>query len=83
MKSWCRGGAEKLEHYLNTAPPVDDDHRQRVIGAFLDKFCDEAKIEVDVSVAGWDEDKVDLLSELYEEDVTTLASTNGVTLIQP
>jgi len=77
------GGAEKLEHYLNTAPPVDDDHRQRVIGAFLDKFCDEAKIDVDVSVAGWDEEKVDLLSELYEEDVTTLASTNGVTLIQP
>lgn len=77
------GGAAKLEHYLTAAPPVDDAHRQRVIGAFLDKFCDEAKIEVDVSVAGWSEEKVDLLSELYEEDVITLASMGGVTFIQP
>ncbi|MGP9789670.1 hypothetical protein [Roseinatronobacter sp. NSM] len=77
------GGAQKLETYLNAAPPVDDMHRQRVISAFLDKFCDESKMEVDVSITGWTEEKVDLLSALYEDDIMTLAGLDGVTVIEP
>lgn len=77
------GGAAKLAAYMDNAPPMDRGQRQRVIAAFLDKFCDEAKIDVDVSVLGWGEDMVDLLSELYDNDVETLAAMDGVTLLQP
>lgn len=77
------GGAAKLAAYLETSPPVDEAHRQRVISVFLDKFCDEDKLEIDVSVTGWDEMRVDVLSELYEEDTDTISSLYGVTLLQP
>lgn len=78
-----KGGAEKLEAYLTSVPPVDDTHRQRVIAAFLDKFCDPDKLDIDVNVAGWDADMVESLSERYEDDVARLAELPGVTLIQP
>ncbi|CUX81898.1 MAG: hypothetical protein HLUCCA05_03160 [Roseibaca calidilacus] len=77
------GGAAKLAEYMENAPPMDRNQRQRVIAAFLDKFCDEAKIDVDVSTTGWSEDMVDLLSELYDDDVATLGAMDGVTLLQP
>ncbi len=77
------GGAEKLAAYLDRSPPVDEAHRQRVISVFLDKFCDEDKLEIDVSVTGWDEMRVDVLSELYEEDTDTISGVDGVTLLQP
>lgn len=77
------GGAAKLAAYMDNAPPMDRSQRQRVIAAFLDKFCDESKIDVDVSAIGWTEDMVDLLSELYDNDVDTLATMDGVTLLQP
>jgi hypothetical protein len=77
------GGAAKLETYLTSAPPVDEAHRQKVIAAFLDKFCDEAKLDVDTSITDWDEGHLDLLSALYEDDVDLIASMDGVNLIQP
>ncbi len=77
------GGAEKLEAYLEAAPPVDEQHRQKVIAAFLDKMCDESKLDVDISATGWDEASVDVLSELYEDDVDLIGSIEGVRLLQP
>ena len=77
------GGAAKLAAYMDSAPPMDRSQRQRVIAAFLDKFCDETKNDVDVSAIGWTEDMVDLLSELYENDVEAIAGMDGVTLLQP
>lgn len=75
-------GAEKLEAYMKATPPVDDAHRQRVIAAFLDKYYDADKVDVDVSIPEWDEDIIDTISQLYEEDVDHLASSTDVTLIQ-
>ncbi|SUZ31901.1 hypothetical protein ROE7235_01652 [Roseibaca ekhonensis] len=77
------GGAAKLAAYMDNAPPMDRAQRQRVIAAFLDKFCDEDKIDIDVSTIDWSEEMVDLLSELYDEDVATLGAMDGVTLLQP
>ncbi|WP_296639814.1 hypothetical protein [Roseinatronobacter sp.] len=77
------GGAAKLASYMDNAPPMERGQRQRVIAAFLDKFCDEDKIDIDVSTTGWSEETVDLLSELYDEDVATLDAMDGVTLLQP
>lgn len=77
------GAAAKLATYMQDAPPMDTTQRQRVIAAFLDKFCDEAKIDIDVTATGWSEEMVDLLSELYEDDVATISTMDGVTLLQP
>ncbi|MFN7003235.1 MAG: hypothetical protein ACK4NW_07355 [Roseinatronobacter sp.] len=77
------GAAEKLADYLDAAPPVDEAHRQQVIAAFLDKFSDAEKLEIDASVTGWDEDRIDLLSELYEDDTDTIRAMPGVTFLEP
>jgi hypothetical protein len=77
------GGAKKLEAYLNACPPIDDAHRQRVIAAFLDKYYDADKVDVDVAIPEWDEDVIDTISALYEEDVDHLATSTDVTFIQP
>lgn len=77
------GGTEKLEDYMKRMTPVDEAHRQRIIAAFLDKFCDTAKLDVDVGVTGWDDAQVDLLSTLYEEDVDRIAGMDGLIFIQP
>ena len=77
------GGSEKLATYLDATPPVDEAHRQQIISAFLDKYCDAAKLDVDVSAAGWDEAQVDALSELYENDIEQIRQMDGVRVIQP
>lgn len=77
------GGSAKLAAYLHASPPVDETHRQQVISAFLDKFSDDEKLEVDVGIAGWDETQVDVLSELYEADIEVIRQIEGVTVIQP
>lgn len=77
------GGAAKLATYMDNAPPMDIGQRQRVIAAFLDKFYDEQKIDIDVSAIGWSEDMVDLLSGLYDADLETLSAMEGVTILQP
>ena len=77
------GGADKLAAYLHAAPPVDEGHRQQVISAFLEKFCDTEKLDIDFSLTGWDETQVDVMSQLYEDDTDLIRSMDGVRLIQP
>lgn len=77
------GGAERLESFLRAHPPVDGAHRQKVIGAFLDKYCDDEKIDVDASVTGWGAEMIDTLSLLYDEDMAEITAIEGVTFLQP
>ena len=77
------GASDKLAAYLEASPPVDEAHRQRVISAFLDKFSDDEKLEIDASATGWDEARIDLISALYEEDTDTISDMPGVTFITP
>lgn len=77
------GASAKLATYLDASPPVDDIHRQKVISVFLDKFCDDQKLDIDVSVTGWSEAHVEYLTDLYDADTSRIAAMDGVTLIQP
>ncbi len=77
------GGAGKLAAYLHAVPPVDDSHRQQVISAFLEKFCDPEKLDIDFSLTGWDETQIDVISQLYEDDTDLIRTMDGVRFIQP
>lgn len=77
------GGADKLAAYLHAVPPVDESHRQQVISAFLEKFCDPEKLEIDFSLTGWDETQVDVISQLYDDDTDLIRGMDGVRFIQP
>jgi hypothetical protein len=77
------GAAGRLEAFLRAHPPIDGLHRQKVIAAFLDKFCDDSKIDVDASITGWGADMIDTLSLLYDDDLADIEAIDGVTLLQP
>ncbi|TVP96989.1 MAG: hypothetical protein EA338_10235 [Roseinatronobacter sp.] len=77
------GGAEKLAAYLHAVPPVDEAHRQQIISAFLEKFCDTEKLDIDFSLTGWDETQVDVISQLYDDDTDLIRAMDGVRFIQP
>ncbi len=77
------GGAQKLAAYLEAMPPVDEAHRQQVISAFLEKFCDPDKLDIDFSLTGWDETQIDVISQLYEDDMDLIRTMDGVRLLQP
>jgi hypothetical protein len=77
------GGAEKLEAYLRARPNLEEEFRHQIISAFLDKFGDDEKLDVDVSLAGWDAAQLDAISELYEQDVAFIAQMPGLRFLQP
>ncbi len=77
------GASDKLAAYLDASPPVDETHRQRVITAFLDKFSDDEKLEIDTSVTGWDAARIDDLTALYDADTDLIRTMPGIRFIAP
>lgn len=76
-------GLETMLRWLRDHPPATEDQRRRIISAFLDKFHDAEKVDVDLNLPGWTEDIVDTLTALYDEDVQRIAGMEGVTLLTP
>ena len=57
--------------------------KRRVISAFLDKFALEEEVEEEVDLAGWDDDLMDDMTDVYDEDMLEVQRIPGVTLIAP
>ena len=53
------------------------------MSAFLDKYAIDDAIEEELDLPGWDEAYVDMLTELYEEDIFVISRIPGVTVIAP
>ena len=88
LQSWydtilVPGAADKLDAFIRSAPPLNTTLRHRTISAFLDKYCDFDKLDVDVSITGWNERHVEMLSHVYEEDLGRFAALDDVTFLQP
>ncbi len=76
-------GLEKMLAWMHDHPPATEDQRRRIISAFLDKFYDAEKVDVDLNLPGWTEDLVAVLSELYDQDVKKISAMDGVRLLTP
>ncbi|WP_210878798.1 hypothetical protein [Roseovarius autotrophicus] len=76
-------GLKRFETYIEGRPGLTEAQKRRVVAAFLDKFADEAAIEEELDVPGWDAELVDHLTALYDADVEVIAAMDGVTLITP
>jgi hypothetical protein len=57
--------------------------KRRVISAFLDKFALDEEIEEELDVAGWDDQLMDDMTDVYDEDMLEVQRIPGVTLIAP
>jgi hypothetical protein len=76
-------GLKRFHAYLEGRPGLTELQKRRVIAAFLDKFADEAAIEEELDVSGWDATLVETLSALYDADIEAIAQIDGVNLIVP
>ena len=76
-------GMNRFLNYLRTHPPKSELQKRRIIGAFLDKYAQEDKIEEDVDMPGMTDEMVEELSLIYENDVAFIAQLPGVDFITP
>ena len=76
-------GLARMLAWLEAHPPETEDQRRRIISAFLDKFFDPAKIDVNLDLPGWTEELVEVMTELYDQDMERLRALPGVTVLSP
>ncbi|UXX82086.1 hypothetical protein [Roseovarius pelagicus] len=78
-----KAGIMRFESYLQEHPGMTEIQKRRVIVAFLDKFAEEDAIEEELDLPGWTEEVIDQLTDLYDEDIYTIARIPGISLIAP
>ncbi|MDD9922580.1 MAG: hypothetical protein OXQ92_09935 [Boseongicola sp.] len=76
-------GFARLQDFLNGHSDLTESQRRRTISAFLEAHALKDEIENEVDLPGWTRDTVDVLSELYEEDLRQISKMSGVTFVQP
>lgn len=76
-------GMTRFRAFLKENPVINEAQKRRVMVAFLDKYALDDAIEQELDLPGWDEAYVDMLTELYDEDVFEIGRMSGVTLISP
>ncbi|MEY8837994.1 hypothetical protein AB9K41_03025, partial [Cribrihabitans sp. XS_ASV171] len=78
-----REGMARFRAYLHEHPEMTEMQKRRVIAAFLDKFAIDEELEEELDLPGWTEEHVELLTEIYDEDVLEIQRIPGVTMIAP
>jgi hypothetical protein len=77
------GGLKRMTGYLESHPPKDAAHYQRVVGAFLEKFGLEDVIEAEIDMPGWSDAYVTAMSDLYDQDLALIASMPEIEFLSP
>ena len=76
-------GRQRFAAYLKLHTLMTKILKRRVIFALLNEFALEEKIEEELTLAGWTEDLMDDMTDVYEEDMLDVQRIPGVTLIAP
>ena len=53
------------------------------MAAFLEAHAIEEAVEAEIDLPGWTDETIDMLTQLYEDDVERIAAMPEVTLITP
>ncbi|MDU8913720.1 hypothetical protein [Aestuariicoccus sp. MJ-SS9] len=76
-------GMKRFRAFLKDHPGINEMQKRRVMVAFLDKYALDEAIEEELDLPGWDEAYIDMLTELYEDDMFDIARIPGVLVIDP
>lgn len=76
-------GMKHFVTYLRAHPPQTEAQKRRIIAAFLEKYAIEDEIEDTIDLPGWTEDKIDQLTDAYDDDIERIERMPGVTFIAP
>ncbi|WP_323771740.1 hypothetical protein [Antarctobacter sp.] len=78
-----REGMQRFRAFLKENPTITERQKRRVMIAFLDKYALDDKIEEELDLPGWDGAYVDMLTEIYEDDMEVISGIEGVRLLTP
>jgi hypothetical protein len=76
-------GLARLRSYLKQHPPATTTLRRKVVTAFLDKFAQADKIDVEVEMPDWLPETVAEITAAYDRDVARIAAMPGVRFLAP
>ena len=76
-------GMKRFRAYLKDHPIMTEHQKRRAIAAFLDKYALDGEVEEELDMLGWTDDIVDEMSEIYDEDLATIAAMSGVRVLMP
>lgn len=78
-----REGMQRFRAFLKENPTITEGQKRRVMMAFLDKYALDDKIEEELDLPGWDAAYVDMLTEIYEDDLEVIGDMPGVRFLTP
>lgn len=76
-------GLRRMRRFLSEHAPDSPERRRRVVSAFLDKFAQPERMEMDIELPDWTEELIDDLTRRYDEDVARIQALPGVTFLAP
>ncbi len=76
-------GMTRLTEFLESRGVTNQIKRRRAVSAFLEAHAIEEEVETEIDVPGWTSDTIDMLTEIYEDDVARIARMEHVTFISP
>lgn len=74
---------DAMRRYFSLNKITDDLHRRRVLRAMMDKFARTHSPDPAPTLPGWSEDYVEVLTEIYDQDLDLISTMDGVTLLEP
>jgi hypothetical protein len=78
-----RDGMTRLVDFLEARQVTSQSKRRKAVSAFLEAHAIEDAVEAEIDLPGWSDETVDMLTELYEDDMERIAQMPEVTLITP
>ncbi|WGW03764.1 hypothetical protein [Tropicibacter oceani] len=76
-------GMQRFRAFLKENPDVPEPQKRKVMAAFMGKYALDEEVEQELDLPGWDTAYVDMLTELYDEDMYQIARLDGVTFVSP
>jgi len=74
-------GYRRLRTYLIGNPPQSDKARHKIISAFVEKYARPEAIELEIDVPGLDAERIEAMTDAYENELDDIANLDGVRLI--
>lgn len=76
-------GLDMVREEMSKQERLTIERRRAIFAQALEKHALPEQIEMTVDLPGWDQDLVDLITDLYDEDVAQIAALPGVEFITP
>ena len=76
-------GMERLTEFLDARQVTSQSKRRRAVSAFLEAHAIDEAVVAEIELPGWTVETINMLTELYEDDVERIQAMPEVTFISP